>query len=58
MADGRYHHNHPGPLTSRTLDELMQELQAKWNKNEPLTPIEHELFHRWRAGRLTEANAR
>lgn len=58
MAESRYFHSAPGALTTRTLDELMKELEQKWAKNEQLTPVEHELFHRWRVGRLTESPTR
>lgn len=50
-----WRHPNPGPLTGRTLDELMKELEHKWNSNVVLTPVEHELLHRWRVGRLAEA---
>lgn len=53
-SGGLYHHNHPGPLTGRTLNELMRDLEQKWNNTEPLTPHERELLHRWRVGRLLE----
>lgn len=56
--DGTYYHNHPGPLTTRTLDELMKELETKWARNETLTMVERELLHRWRAGRLQEQTRR
>lgn len=53
-----YMHNHPGPLTGRTLDELMKEIEARWNRNETLTPVERELLHRWRVGRLVDPQVR
>lgn len=54
MPGGEFFHTHPGPMTTRTLNELMQELEHKWTTQAPLTLVEQELLHRWRMGRLIE----